>query len=1003
MPPADLVVASMAPVFRRNQPRRTLQAIWAPLCCVGVLIVMANPRRADALEPQSIFESFRTSSWPEVAHSNVVWSVTQSQKGPVWIATRDGLVQFDGRQMIPFDGSRVLGLAVHEVTSVVEGRGGVLWVGARDGGLSAVRLVGSQGEVVAKTPVLVIRQMVEAPDGTIWIAAHNGMARVRPGDLTATFVNEGLPSLINTRVAIDASGTPWAGNVRGPFRWNGRSWDGVPGPQGLTDPADALLADSDGTVWVGRRTAGLGRWRAGSWRVYTREQGLPSDSPTALVTDQQGRLWTATAGGGVAWLDGERFRTLAIPPALCPDRVLSLMEDREQGLWMATRGCGLHRIRSPFFRLSPTVEGGNDSHVLSVAMIDGSPWAGTTTGMSRWNGTSWRSVMCQGGGCSGCWGLAPRQQGGGWVSCQSPRPWLAGDQSMRPAGDPVLDHAGFVLEAADGARWIQRNPTAARPGRPAGAIEREIGGVVTPIAEAKALEGRIILLTGRAGQIWMIGGNGVLSWDRGQATFIPLPLGMTATDPASAFEDAEGTLWIATRGSGIRRLREGRFGQIETRHGLPSGWLIQILEDQKGHIWASSGRGLLLMTKAEVEEVASGRRPSLGVLLFDAQEGAVMGEAPYLGLPAGTIDSAGRLWFATNKGVLMVDPAAPSGAGPPVVVDEIRVGGQLLSRERAAEGKVTGPQDIQVRFAAQTFEPSETVATRFRLEGWDTLWRDGGSSDVARYEGVPAGRYTFRMRSFSRSDESQSQEASFSLVLAVPLYRSPTFFGALVLMALGLLVWVHRLRLGHTRDGLAAVVAERTRIARDIHDTLAQSFVAASVRLECIDRALEDGDVPLAQRHLVTAREVVIGSLEEARRSVWVLRPQGLDEGLVPALRLMVQRISGHPTVDLVVEGKARRFSPTAEAHLMRIAQEAVSNAARHGKATAIHLAIRFEKRKLVVTVHDDGIGFVDGADDPAVPHLGLTGMRERVAEIGGTLTIQGTTAGTTVRVEAPV
>jgi signal transduction histidine kinase len=238
------------------------------------------------------------------------------------------------------------------------------------------------------------------------------------------------------------------------------------------------------------------------------------------------------------------------------------------------------------------------------------------------------------------------------------------------------------------------------------------------------------------------------------------------------------------------------------------------------------------------------------------------------------------------------------------------------------------------------------------------------------------------------------------LVLDPPFTRSRPFALLCAAAAALLLAGAHRLRLRRERARLHAVLAERGRLARDVHDTLAQSFVAMSVQLECIDQALEQGDAATVRRHLDGARAVVKESVEEARRSVWVLRPQALERGLVTALETMVRRLSAGTRVELAVTGTPRPLAPAAEANLLRIAGEAVSNAYRHADARHIVVQLAFAGHSVRLAVTDDGAGIATAASGAS---QGLAGMRERAAELGGTLSIDRSPGGgTTISVEAP-
>jgi len=250
--------------------------------------------------------------------------------------------------------------------------------------------------------------------------------------------------------------------------------------------------------------------------------------------------------------------------------------------------------------------------------------------------------------------------------------------------------------------------------------------------------------------------------------------------------------------------------------------------------------------------------------------------------------------------------------------------------------------------------------------------------------------------------------------VAPPFHRSPAFlvpFVALLALGAGLsLLAVHRLRIARAQAALKTVMGERTRISREIHDTLAQAFVATSVQLECLEEALEAGPPQAAQaakihRHLETAKKVVEESLEEARRAVWVLRPQAIESGLVPALQTLVARLSGGTAVELKVTGAPRELPPLVASNLLRIAHEALANARRHAGARRIEVRLAYAARTVTLAVADDGKGINpragQGGGAGSSNGQGLLGMRERAAQMGGSLSVAGgPEAGTTVAVE---
>ncbi|MGZ8900028.1 MAG: sensor histidine kinase, partial [Limisphaerales bacterium] len=203
-----------------------------------------------------------------------------------------------------------------------------------------------------------------------------------------------------------------------------------------------------------------------------------------------------------------------------------------------------------------------------------------------------------------------------------------------------------------------------------------------------------------------------------------------------------------------------------------------------------------------------------------------------------------------------------------------------------------------------------------------------------------------------------------------------------------------------------AIMAERNRMAREIHDTLAQGFTAVSVQLEAIRDKVEDS--PDARKHLELARTFVRSSLAEARRSIWDMRSQALEDAdLAKALANIANQLTGATRikVDLVVKGEARRLPVTVENNLLRIGQEAITNAVKHVHPQRILIELTFGASAVVLRVRDDGIGFhADSPKDREQEGFGLVGMRERVQPLGARLEIKSKPGrGTEIVVETPV
>jgi signal transduction histidine kinase/ligand-binding sensor domain-containing protein len=981
-------------------------ARWSPPA-LAIALGLALAGDAAALDPGRPLDQIARRSWPRVQQSSAVRALLPARSGYLWIGTADGLVRFDGHAMVGFDGQRLPGVVTGNIERIFEAADGALWVGSRDEGLSRIRgghavAVGVAGGL----PASLVRAFAEPADGAVWVATFAGVVRFAPGSLRPQPLNEGLPDPRVDSIAVDAAGNVWAGTRGGLARFDpaARRWQAELGPAGAPVRVQTLLAPRDGSLLVGSFGAGVWERRGAAWRAFGPAEGLPSAQVSALLVDRDGRLWAATRDGGLAWRAGDRFSRLALALGPCDQNIEALAEDAEGGLWVATEFCGLHRLQDRPVQTLSTRDGLPMDSILGLAgAADGTVWIGTRGGgLARVAPDNARaqSLPCPADlPCSGCWDIAPAAGGAFWAVCGTNDLLHWDGRTMRrpplPAG---LDAAELVAVGADGAVWLARGPT----------VIRTLGGVSTPVTGQQVLRGKRVLYQGPAGTMWIAGDDGVVAWRDGKTELTRFPARDVEAQVSNLYEDREGTLWLGTKGGGLHIVRRGRAVSIGFAGGLPSAWIVQILDDDRGRLWLSSGKGMFSVPRRELLELADGKRTRVDPSVYDGDDGVLMRMSPF-GHPAGWKGADGRLWFATTSGVAVLDLSAPPAPPPRVVVDEVRLGGQRLDL-RPGGRPVLGPAplDLQVQFSALSFAAPETISFRYRLDGKDTAWTEVGPVRSLQLPRLAAGPYHLIIQARQRDGfwsalgQDGGTSAALAFELRPPFYRSLWFglssaLGLALLLALG-----HRLRLARERAGLHALMAERARIARDIHDTLAQAVVATSVQLECLDQALEKEDRATMHRHLDRARDMVKQSLDEARRSVWVLRPQTLERGLPAALETLVGGSTGDPVVELQVTGSPRPLSPLVEANLLRLAQEAVANAYRHARASRIDVRLTYDPRAVILSVLDDGTGLP--TSDGALPReRGLAGMRERATEIGGTLSIDARPGGgTEVRAEVP-
>ena len=343
---------------------------------------------------------------------------------------------------------------------------------------------------------------------------------------------------------------------------------------------------------------------------------------------------------------------------------------------------------------------------------------------------------------------------------------------------------------------------------------------------------------------------------------------------------------------------------------------------------------------------------------------------------------------------------------PPVAIEQIRVDDESISPAQTIELS-PGKSRLDFYYTALSFVAPEKVRFKYKLEGFDSDWVDGGTRRIAYYTNLRPGRYKFRVIASNNDGLWSPTGAAFDLYLK-PHYYQTYWFYAFCALILAVLVWqLYRFRLKRVESQFTAVLAERNRIAREIHDNLAQEMLGISVQLEVVARTMP-ASAELAKTHLDRVRLLVRHGIAEARRYVWDLRSQALDKNDLPAaLSDTARRLTTETAVSAKVEvsGTFRPLSPLIEGNLLRIGQEAINNAVRHAQARNVLINLNFEARRVQLSVRDDGQGFnYQGSTNGDVKHFGLVGMQERAVRIGGTLKVESSAGeGTEVLVDVPI
>ena len=922
------------------------------------------------------FDGLRHVSWqPPLGQrlpSNEIRGLLAGRDGSLWIGTRMGLARWgDGKLTVYAE------FAGHDVYKILEGRDGTIWVGgiaSSKGSLCAIRSAtvechgtdGSFGEAVVA--------LYEDGARDLWFGASTGLWRWTPAGPTH-YSMSGFESPVRA-VLDDESGGLLLGAQRGLLQWtNGTA---RAGPMALRDvPVRHLLRDRDGAVWIAT-TNGVLHMRGARVDSYTQSQGLSGDKVTALFEDREGSIWVAS-------LDGlDRFRDFAIPTISTaqglPGRPLSVMATGSD-IWIATLG-GLSRWR--------------DGEITNYRRNRDRPATNGVSHLRRDAGSSVRAVFDHALPGDQIHSLAKGQTARVWVSTNN---GVAYFQDAGFVALPGVSGGVFHSIAADltGSVWISHQTEGLIHVRHESVVERipwnslGPGGVATSLL-ADGVHGGLWLGFTHGGVRYFKDGKVIASYERRD--------GLGGGLVASFHLDGDGTLWAATQG-GLSRLRNGSVTTLTRSNGLPCDVVHWASEDDMQSFWLGTACGVVRIARREMDAWVSDSKRRIEMTVFDGADGFRSQAVPSTYTPLVAKSREGHLWFVTFDGVGVIDPRqlAFNKRPPPVHVEQIVADRKTYD----VSSQVRLPplvRDLQIDYTALSLVIPEKNRFRYRLEGRDSDWQDAGNRRQAFYTDLDPGTYRFRVIACNNSGVWNEEGASLDFSVA-PAYWQTNWFRALCVLSFMALLWaLYLLRVRHLRSQfnmtLDARVGERTRIARELHDTLLQSFQGLLLRFQTVYEMLP-GRPAAAKETLGSAIDQTAQAITEGRHAVQGLRASTVETNdLALALTSLGEELAAEASggmaahVSIAIEGASRALRPIVRDEAYRIAAEALRNAFRHAGAKEIEVELRYDPRQFRFRIRDDGKGIAQEylTAEGREGHFGLHGMRERAKLIGGKFTV---------------
>jgi ligand-binding sensor domain-containing protein/signal transduction histidine kinase len=924
-----------------------------------------------------------------------IQSLVQTPDGYLWVGTSGGLARFDGVRFTVFNRSNTPALLDDSILALCTGRDGSLWIGTEGGGL--VQMKGGIFRTYGPAEGLsnrFVRALHEDRSGILWVGTDRGFFRMQAGRLERLDNQGGAPVLSVLSIREAPGGKLWVAATQGFWTLEDGRLTRHPYQIGNGDAVVQRLGiQRDGTVWMAT-AQGLFQWKDG------RAHKLPGSelyNYQQIYEDSRGDLWIATLAHGLLRLSQGKLTKFEAPDMLPINTVLTVFEDRQHSLWVGTQD-GLVRLSKRIVSVLGKDEGLQNDNLMTVY---------------------------------------EDRDGSAWVATMSGEFYRVKDGKAALVRLPFEDfRARTVLRTRQGDLWL-------------GSYNRGVlwlsGGQLRSFSLGSGLRNNSIrhILEDRQGHIWIATGSGLSRWDGRELVTYYLHDGLAygsvrvlaedphgdlivgtdggvnrvrngkfVKDPALDLVGSErvwailprqdGSLWLGTRGGGLLHIKDGKLTRITSRHGLLSDHIYQLLEGPDGRLWMSGPAGVSAAAFADLEAVVAGRSPSVPVAPFGVAEG--MGSSQMNGgiQPAGWRMSNGELWFPSVKGLVQIDPRrSPSSVPSTVFIESILVN----DREMPLADEIRIPPGrgrLEIHYTACDLLAPERVTFRFMLEGFDNGWLPASFRRTAYYTNLPPGTYRFRVARLDAAAPHSVSEASLALVWEPRFYETKWFYAAFGLLLAALAWGGFRLYARQTRQRYQALLDERVRLAREMHDTVIQGCVGISTLLEAasgLPPSENGGKEALLERARLQARV----TLEEARQAVWDLRHVSHGQSLDATLRDYAARLSaerGVP-VDVSAEGDLGPLGARAERNLLLVAREAMRNALTHADPSRVWVRLSAAKDTIRLEVGDDGKGF-DVAHSEAAEngHYGIAGMRERMEQLGGSLEIL-TAPGSGTRVVA--
>jgi signal transduction histidine kinase/ligand-binding sensor domain-containing protein len=957
---------------------------------------------ARALDPIRLPSQYVREQWTTDTRfpGGGVSGIAQTADGYLWIGTDRGLMRFDGFNFRPVSFASIATASNVPILQLLTDADGRLWI--RPQGADLIRQKDGKFESVRYGPVAItalskdnhdgvlvsdieqgtfrfmqdhvqklgpasppVISLAETADGRIWMGTlGDGLFLLTSG--RTTYVNTGLPDRkINCLLAI-GSDELWVGTDTGLYRRSGKNFRRIELPSFLgTVQVLSLLRDRDSNIWVGT-TRGLLRINAKGIAFSEENELRGGGGINVLFEDREGNLWIGGARGLGRIRDGA-FVTYSSVGDRRFEHNGPIYVDPEGRTWMAPAQGGLHVLQNG--RVQPVTSIPPNEVVYSISGRADVVWVG-------------------------------RQRGG--LTRIRFRTGAAASQSYTMANGLAQNSAYAVYESRDGSVWA---------GTLNSGVSEFKDGRFTTYTTTNGLASNTVssILETRDGAMWFATPSGLSSFANGQWRTYTTVEGLPSPEVNCLFEDSSGTLWSGTS-AGLAFLASNRFQVPHESPDVLRGQIVGMAEDKSGKFWIATSDHVLRVPR---DKLVSGVVKEVDAREYDQADGLESTQGVKRSQSV-VLDSAGRIWFSLTNGLSVVDPSHISDSSVPALphIEAITADNTLINLAGSVRIPPS-PGRITFEYTGLSLAVPGRIRFRYFLEGFDRSWSEPTAAREAVYTNLGAHSYRFRVVASNSEGRWSESEAALGFTVEPTVWQTWWFRTGSAALIL-LFVWcayLYRLRqLANEFDiRLEERVGERTRVARELHDTLLQSFHGLLLRFQTVSNLLPAGE---PKQKLEIAIDQAAQAITEGRDAVQGLRSSATVTNdlasAITALGAELARGELNPNTTefhVEVEGAPRDLHPILRDEIYRIAGEALRNALHHAHAQRIEVEIRYDERQLRLRVRDDGKGI-----DPNLlhkygraGHYGLEGMRERANLMGGKLAVWSELdSGTEVELRIP-